>query len=69
MSGFQKSIGIARIDYDALARLLQLPVGQRITGVHCPFNQDVIELRLEGAGLPVVPLGHVIPQVPLTLKT
>ena len=68
MSGIDRNLGIARIDFDALARVLQLPAGQRITAAHCPISQEAIELRLEGDGLPLVRLGEVIPHISWPIK-
>lgn len=68
MSGIDRNLGVARINFDELARVLQLPAGQRITAVHCPINQQAIELRLEGDGLPLVRLGEYIPLVSWPIK-
>lgn len=68
-SPIHRNIGIAHIDLDALARLLQLPAGQRITGVYCPANREALELRIEGDGMPLVRLGELIPSVQLNLKS
>lgn len=65
-----RNIGIARVDFDALARLLQLPEGHRILSVWAsPKDLDVVEIRIEGPGMPLVRLGQVIPEVSLVIRT
>lgn len=69
MSGIRRNLGIARIDFVALERLLQLPEGQRVLSAYCSAGIEGIEIRIEGDGMPLVLLGERIPQVQLTIKT
>lgn len=65
-----RNLGIASVNFDALARLLQLPEGHRILSVWAsPKDLDVVEIRIEGPGMPKVRLGDVIPEVRLVIKT
>lgn len=63
-----RNVGIGRINFDELARLLQLPDGQRIESAYCPSDIYGIEVRIAGDGMPVVQEGGRIPHVPLVIK-
>jgi len=58
---------LASIDRDLLASLLCLPEGQFVASAEWSFLKDCLEVRIVGAGLPVVPEMcppmHVKPQV------
>lgn len=57
---------IIRVSWEALAMVLRLPAGMRVTAMKPTdqgWNDCVAVLRVEGPGLPNVPDGMLLPEV------
>jgi len=48
----ERRIGIIEFPFDLIATALQLPAGIKVTSANLPFEREVLQLKVEGDGLP-----------------